>query len=136
MKKKNHVNPIAFVRIHAYVHACSRPLCICFMHAYAYMHGHACACYGFRSYKRQVFLHLKLSLKRISHRPWAVPIPHVFTIKSHTWYIFKTHRKFYEKIQDSIEIMNQRRSFSQNILKSIFFWLMHFLALIFEFQVY
>ena len=46
---------------------------------------------------------------------------------------FKGQRKSKGKTQDSLEIVNQRVSFLQNIFKSIFFWLWHFLVLIFEF---
>ena len=35
-KTKDHEDPRAYVRIHTYAHACSRPACACFMHAYIY----------------------------------------------------------------------------------------------------
>ena len=47
----------------------------------------------------------------------------------------KTHKNPKEKHKDSLETVNQRGSFSQNILKSIFFWLGPFLVLIFEFKI-
>ena len=65
----------------------------------------------------------------------VIPNPLFHTIKSLRWYIFKTHRNPMRKHYDSLEIVNQRGSFSQNILKSIFFWLGPFLALIFEFKI-
>ena len=49
--------------------------------------------------------------------------------------IFSRHRNPMGKTKDSLEIVNQRGSFSWNILKSIFFWLRPFLALIFEFNI-
>ena len=36
LKTKDHEDPRAYVRIHAYAHACSRPACACFMHVYIY----------------------------------------------------------------------------------------------------
>ena len=35
-KTKDHEDPRAYVRIHTYAHACSRPACTCFMHVYIY----------------------------------------------------------------------------------------------------
>ena len=36
LENKGHENPRAYVRIHAYAHACSRPAYACFMPMYAY----------------------------------------------------------------------------------------------------
>ena len=122
-------------------------------HAYAYKHmrTHAQALHaqascmhtqtrawlhmlGFQILWKTSFSALKIVLERIPHCLGAIPNPYFLTIKSYTWYLFKRDKKSEGKTQDSLEIVNHRGSFSQDILKSIFFLLRPFLVLIFEFQ--
>ena len=55
------------------------------------------------------------------HRLGVIPNPYFHIISSLIWYIFGKHRNPIGKHKDLLEIVNQRGSFSQNILKSIFF---------------
>ena len=77
------------------------------------------------------FAVLNWVLEQISHRLKVIPNLFFHNINNLTWYIFKRHRNSKGKRKHSLETMNQRGSFSQNILKSNLFWLGHFLALIF-----
>ena len=45
---------------------------------------------GFQKLCKKMFSALKNGLERIPHCLGVVSNPHFFTIKSHTWYIFKT----------------------------------------------
>ena len=81
------------------------------------------------------FFALKTKVWNESHIVWEPFQTPIFTIDSHTWYLFKKHTEILRENIDSLEIVNQRGNFSQNIFKSIFFWLGHFMALIFEFKI-
>ena len=100
------------------------------------MQARSCACIAkSRNLNKTSFLHLCWGLEWIPHHLGVIPNPYFHTISSLTWYIFKTYRNLRGKHQDSPEIVNQRGTFSQKILKSIFFWLGPFLALIFKFKI-
>ena len=86
---KDHRNPRACVRIHAYAHACSSSTCACFMHAYAYMG----MCVHLETRKER-FSTLKLSLEWNSHRLGAGPNPYFWLYKA--WYgIFSKEDEFW-----------------------------------------
>ena len=108
------------------------------VHATFCMHMQAwsCACIVIsKNRNRASFLHLCWGLEWIPHYLGITLNPFFHTIKILIRYIFKAHRNPIGKQKDSLEIVNQKGSFSQNTLKSIFFWLGPFLALVFEFNI-
>ena len=73
------------------------------------------------AYEKQVFYNNGWELEWIPHCLEVVPNLIFSTIKSLTWYIFKTHRNHTGKIQDSLENSESKKSFSQDTLRSILF---------------
>ena len=92
LENKCHENPRACVCIHMYAHACSRPAYACFMLTYAYldMHTHV-----------MVPETIKDKFSTFSQ------------YKSHMWYLFKTQKFLRENTRFSLELVDQRGSFSK-----------------------
>ena len=93
--------------MYVYTRMCTHALDLC---AYAScMHTHTCM--GMRVHamvleviKDKFFLHLKLSLKRISHRLWAIPIPHFFYYK----------KSYMVHVQNTLKILRKNIRFTRN----------------------
>ena len=76
---------------HAYAHACSSSMNACFMHTYTYtgMHTHAMVL----ETTKDKFSTLKFGFGTNPTLSRAALNPHFQTIKCHTWYLFRRHRK-------------------------------------------
>ena len=112
MEKKGHESPRVCVCIHTYAHACSKPACASFMHVYTYtsMRAHVRVLETmkgkFSAFKTWFGMNLTSSRSRSE--------PHFLTIKSHTWYLFKTQKIIRENIRFTRNNESKREFFTKH----------------------